>query len=123
MSLQICTLCLLLVTARKYPFSTKNRYFRINITFRYQEHALFDYLQTQDKHFVIRIRASTNKTVVKTNDVDSGSIGFFDAEVLLGTEESKNQSQNPVRLVGYHVDGVDYWIATDPACKDLTGHY
>ena len=84
----------------------------------YQEHALFDYLQTQDKHFVIRIRASTNKTVVKANDVDPDSIVFFDAEVLLGTEENKNQSQKPVRLVGYHVDGVDYWIATDR--RDLT---
>ena len=84
----------------------------------YQEHALFDYLQTQDKHFVIRIRASTNKTVVKANDVDPDSIVFFDAEVLLGTKENKNQSQKPVRLVGYHVDGVDYWIATDR--RDLT---
>jgi hypothetical protein len=26
--------------------------------------------------------------------------------------------QKPVRLVGYHVDGVDYWIATDR--RDLT---
>jgi hypothetical protein len=85
----------------------------------YQEHALFDYLQTQDKHFVIRIRASTNKTVVKANNVAPDSIVFFDAEVLLGTEENKNQSQKPVRLVGYHVDGVDYWIATDR--RDLTG--
>jgi len=32
--------------------------------------------------------------------------------------ENKNQSQKPVRLVGYCVDGVDYWIATDR--RDLT---
>jgi len=38
--------------------------------------------------------------------------------VLLGTEENKNQSQKPVRLVGYRVDSVDYWIATDR--RDLT---
>ena len=31
----------------------------------YQEHALFDHLQAQGKHFVIRIKASTTKTVVK----------------------------------------------------------
>jgi len=31
----------------------------------------------------------------------------------LGTEENKNQSQKSLRLVGYRVDGVDYWIATD----------
>jgi len=84
----------------------------------YQKHALFDYLQTQGKHFVIRIRANTTKTVVKENDVDPDSIVFFDAEVLLGTEENKKQSQKPVRLVGYHVAGVDYWIATDR--RDLT---
>jgi len=84
----------------------------------YQEHALFDYLQTQDKHFVIRIRANTTKTVINENDPNPDSIVFFDAEVLLGTEENKNQSQKPVRLVGYHVDSVDYWIATDR--RDLT---
>ena len=84
----------------------------------YQEHALFDYLQSQGKHFVIRIRANTTKTVVKANEVGFDSIVFFDSEVLLGTEENKNQSQKPVRLVGYHVDGVDYWIATDRT--DLT---
>ena len=79
----------------------------------YQEHALFDYLQDHNKHFIIRIKASTNKTVVTANDVVADSIVFYDAEVLLGTQENKNQSQKPVRLVGYHVDGVDYWIATD----------
>jgi hypothetical protein len=84
----------------------------------YQEHALFDYLQTQGKHFVIRIRANTTKTAVKANEVGLDRIVFFDAEVLLGTEENKNQSQKPVRLVGYNVDGVDYWIATDR--RDLT---
>jgi hypothetical protein len=84
----------------------------------YQEHALFDRLQIGNKHFVIRIKAKTIKTIVKANDVCPDSIVFFDAEVLLGTKENKNQSQKPVRLVGYHVDGVDYWIATDR--RDLT---
>jgi hypothetical protein len=79
----------------------------------YQQHALFDYLQSQGKHFVIRIRANTTKTVVKRNNVSIDSIVFYDAEVLLGTEENNNKSRKPVRLVGYHVDGVDYWIATD----------
>ena len=46
------------------------------------------------------------------------SIVFFDAEVLLGTEQNNNQSQKPVRLVGYRIDDVDYWIATDR--RDLT---
>ena len=84
----------------------------------YQEHALFDYLQDQNKHFIIRIKASTVKTVVSANDVCPDSIVFYDAEVLLGTKENKNQSQKPLRLVGYRIEGVDYWIATDR--RDLT---
>jgi hypothetical protein len=37
---------------------------------------------------------------------------FYDAEVLLGTPYV-NQSKKPLRLVGYRVAGVEYWIATD----------
>ena len=43
---------------------------------------------------------------------------FYDAEVLLGTVANNNQTEKPVRLVGYRIDGVDYWIATD--LRDLT---
>ena len=43
---------------------------------------------------------------------------FYDSEVLLGTPENNNQTQRSVRVVGYRVDGVDYWIATDR--RDLT---
>lgn len=84
----------------------------------YQEHALFDDLQDQGKHFIIRIKAGTTKNIVMERPLAPDSIVFFDAEVLLGTEQNKNQSQKPVRLVGYHVDGVNYWIATDR--RDLT---
>jgi len=84
----------------------------------YQEHALFDSLQADGKSFVIRIKAKTTKTVVEENGIKADSIIFYDAEVLLGTKENKNQSQQPVRLVGYRVNGVDYWIATDR--RDLT---
>jgi len=84
----------------------------------YQKHALFDLLQAEGKSFVIRIKAKTTKPVVQKNEVKADSIVFYDAEVLLGTAENKSQSQKPVRLVGYHVDGVDYWIATDR--RDLT---
>lgn len=79
----------------------------------YQEHTLFDHLQDQGKHFIIRINANTTKTVIKENHINADSIVFIDAEVLLGTEENKNQSQKSLRLGGYHVDGVDYWITTD----------
>jgi len=84
----------------------------------YQEHALFDDLQTQGKHCIIRIKGNTTKTVIKANEITPNSIVFYDAEVLLGSKENKNQSQQPIRLVGYRVDGVNYWIATDR--RDLT---
>jgi IS4 transposase len=32
---------------------------------------------------------------------------------LLGSAQNDNQTKMPVRLVGYRVDGVDYWVATD----------
>lgn len=84
----------------------------------YQEHALFDSLQFDGKSFVIRIKANTIKTLVKEYDVNPDSIVFYDAEVLLGTVENKNQTEKPVRLVGYCINGTDYWVATDR--KDLT---
>lgn len=84
----------------------------------YQEHDLFDCLQTEGKSFVIRIKANTTKTLVKEHDVKPDSIVFYDAEVLLGTRENNNQTKKSVRLVAYRVNGVDYWIATDR--RDLT---
>ncbi|MDM8515981.1 IS4 family transposase, partial [Desulfobacterales bacterium HSG16] len=84
----------------------------------YQSHALFDSLQADGKSFVIRIKANTTKTLIKTYDVNPDSIVFYDAEVLLGTVENKNQTETPVRLVGYCINGIDYWVATDR--KDLT---
>ena len=37
---------------------------------------------------------------------------FFDAKVTLGSVGNK-QTAKPVRLVGYRVEGKEYWIATD----------
>ena len=84
----------------------------------YQEHALFDSLQAEGKSFVIRIKANTTKTPIEAYHVNPDSIVFYDAEVLLGSRENNNQTQKPIRVVGYRVDGVDYWIATDR--RDLT---
>lgn len=78
----------------------------------YQRHKSFDEWQTENKHFICRIKASTKKTVLRTNEVLPGSIVFYDAIVLLGTP-GVNQTEKEVRVVGYHVDGIDYWIATD----------
>ena len=84
----------------------------------YQKHTLFDALQSEGKSFVIRIKADTTKTVIQEYDVKPDSIVFYDAEVLSGSAENRNQTQKPLRLVGYHVNGSDFRIATDR--KDLT---
>jgi len=78
----------------------------------YQCHKDFDLWQTEGKHFVCRIKRKTNKAVIETRPVSSGSIVFYDATVLLGTP-NVNQTKQPVRLVGYRVDGKKYWVATD----------
>jgi len=83
----------------------------------YQCHKNFDQWQAEDKHFACRIKESTNKVSLKANEVSTGSMVFHDAIVLLGTPDV-NQTKTPVRLVGYRVDGVNYWIATDR--HDLT---
>ena len=85
----------------------------------YQEHAVFDSLQAESKKFVIRIKANTTKTLIQKYDINPGSIVFYDAEVLLGTVQNNNQTRKPVRLVGYRVDNVNYWVATNR--RDLTG--
>lgn len=84
----------------------------------YQDHALFDSLQSEGKSFVIRIKANTTKTIIEKNSFNPGSIVFFDAQVQLGTDQNNNKTQKSVRLVGYQVAGVDYWVATDR--KDLS---
>ena len=78
----------------------------------YQCHADFDRLQEENKSFVCRIKAGTHKTCLKSHPVDADSIVFYDATVLLGTP-GVNQTQKQLRLVGYRVDGLDYWVATD----------
>ena len=78
----------------------------------YQCHADFDRLQEENKFYVCRIKVSTNKTCLKQNPIDSDSIVFYDATVLLGTDGT-NQTRKQLRLVAYSIDGVDYWIATN----------
>jgi hypothetical protein len=78
----------------------------------YQRHKSFDEWQTEGKHFICRIKQSTTKSEIRKNDVQPGGIVFYDAVVLLGTP-CINQTEKEVRLVGYRVANVDYWIATD----------
>jgi hypothetical protein len=78
----------------------------------YQRHKSFDEWQVEGKHFICRIKESTTKTEIRKNDVQPGGIVFYDAVVLLGTPHI-NQTEKEVRLVGYRVANVNYWIATD----------
>lgn len=78
----------------------------------YQSHKYFDQWQRDGKLFMCRIKARTKKTIVKKNPIAHDSIVFFDAIVVLGTTEI-NQTEKPLRLVGYEADRVKYWIATD----------
>ena len=77
----------------------------------YQSHGDFDQLQAAGKHFVTRIKENTIKTCLESSPVAPGSMVFHDAKVLLG-REGVNQTQTPLRLVGYTVEGKSYWIAT-----------
>ena len=83
----------------------------------YQSHHDFDLLQEEGKHFVCRIKKKTMRTVLQENAVDPESHVFYDSVVLLGTP-GQNQSAKPVRVVGYQVAGVKYYVATDR--HDLT---
>jgi len=78
----------------------------------YQSHKRFDQWQRDGKLFMCRIKASTKKTIIKKNSIAPDSIVFYDAIVLLGTA-NVNQTQQPVRLVGYEVEHVKYWIVTN----------
>jgi len=78
----------------------------------YQSHHDFDQLQAAGKHYVSRIKENTVRTCLESYPIAPGSIVFYDAKVLLG-REGINQTQTPLRLVGYTVGGKTYWVATD----------
>lgn len=78
----------------------------------YQSHGHFDQWQTAEKFFVCRIRENTHKTIIRENAVNTDSIVFCDNVVHLGTKGT-NQTEKELRLVGYHIDGKDFWVATN----------
>ena len=78
----------------------------------YQSHKDFDLLQEEGKHFVCRIKSRTTRTIIEKHDVCDDSYVFYDALVLLGTPH-QNQTEEPVRVVGYEISGVKYYVATD----------
>lgn len=78
----------------------------------YQCYKNFDEWQAQERHFVCRIKAISRKTVLRINVVDPDSHVFYDAIVFLGTKNT-NQTEREVRVVGYKIDSISYWVATD----------
>ena len=78
----------------------------------YQAHHLFDQWQQDECHFVCRIKEATHREIIEQFPVKENSHVFFDAMVLLGTP-GVNQTQKPVHLVGYNIEGKSYWVATD----------
>ena len=78
----------------------------------YQQHKNFDLLQSEGKHFVCRIKANTTKTCLQKIPLLKDSIVFYDAKVLLG-QQGISQTKKPLRLVGYEIDGIRYWVASD----------
>jgi hypothetical protein len=91
----------------------------------YQSHQCFDQWQTDEKQFVCRIKKRTTKTVISENPVNPDGSVFYDAVVLLGTK-GINQTKKELRVVGYRVDGTDYWIATnryDLTAEDIAQVY
>ena len=78
----------------------------------YQSHKNFDLLPSEGKHFVCRIKKSTTKTCLESYPLLPESIVFYDAKVLLG-QQGINQTEEPLRLVGYTIEGIEYWVATD----------
>ena len=78
----------------------------------YQCHENFDEWQSDEKHFVCRIRKSTRKTIIEQYAVPEGSHVFLDVLALLGTP-NQNQTEKPVRVVGYRVDNKNFYVATD----------
>jgi hypothetical protein len=78
----------------------------------YQCHKSSDRWQAEGIHFVCRIKANTKKTCIQMNPIPADSIVFYDAIVLLGTPQV-HQTHKELRVVGYRVDDVEYWVATD----------
>lgn len=78
----------------------------------YQCYKDFDSWIADGRHFVCRIRVNSNMTILTANPIPEGSLVFHDAMVLLGTP-GVNQTRNPIRVIGYRVNGKEYWIASD----------
>jgi len=78
----------------------------------YQCYRNFDLWQEQGLLFVCRIKAGTIKTCLEPYIVPETGPVFYDALMRLGSPRA-NQTQRPVRVVGYWVDSKQFWVATN----------
>lgn len=78
----------------------------------YHRHKSFDLWQQEDKYFVCRIKQNTKKEIISSHELKPESNIFYDKTVLLG-QKGINQTDTPVRLVGYEIENVKYWVATN----------
>ena len=78
----------------------------------YQCYRNFDLWQEQKLQFVCRIKAGTIKTCLETFAVPKDGPVFHDALMRLGSPRA-NQTQRPLRVVGYRVEDKKYWVATN----------
>jgi len=78
----------------------------------YQCNKDFDQWQADEIQFVCRIQKRTTKTIIRQLDVQANSIVFYDAIVRLGSR-GLTLAEKELRLVGYHVDGKEFWVATN----------
>jgi hypothetical protein len=78
----------------------------------YQCYRNFDLWQEHGLLFVCRIKAGTIKTCLETYAVPETGPVFHDALMRLGSPRA-NQTQRPVRVVGYWVDSKRFWVATN----------
>jgi len=78
----------------------------------YQHYKDFDCWIAEGKHFVCRIRINSKMTILTANPINPESFIFHDALVYLGTR-GVNQTKNKIRVIGYRVNGKEYWIASD----------
>ena len=83
----------------------------------YQCYRAFHLWQEEERLFICRIKAGTQKTIITANPVRQHSIVFYDTVELLGSI-SKNRTEKPVLVVAYDIAEVEYWIAT--TCFDLS---
>jgi hypothetical protein len=91
----------------------------------YQCNKDFDQWQANGRQFVCRIQERTTKTVIREQVISADSIVFYDAIVRLGNRGLTLAGQ-PVRVVGYRVDGKDFWVATnryDLSAEDVAEVY